>query len=345
MASLIFKPLRFIKPTEPAYERVTETDEAVTVESWLYGEREYDGTEVCTTFMLTDVIKEETVLAGYTTSQYFKMGIVTGWSEGKYFHFDGPNEGSLLWNRLMLVRGPLADKARERYEASKHPERPDYLPPPMKRTDSGTNYGFMGHPDLEFWERSGIQPWYAVPYPYEFDHDIDARNRAYDEFKLNDEDLTVIERRALTFMLDQLRPVVAMRCLACGPLEPSSAWAGGAPASTPTPTEEVDAPPPLPEPASPVWPLEPAPAPRQGAGGESGPFIGLSYERAILLAKRMKENPVADPYELLANETLEADVLSFTMEEVVSGLALAFGLTRVESLKWRLARIDEVLYD
>jgi hypothetical protein len=35
--------------------------------------------------------------------------------------------------------------------------------PPCKRTDSGTNYGFTGYPDVEFWARSGIVADAFVP--------------------------------------------------------------------------------------------------------------------------------------------------------------------------------------
>jgi hypothetical protein len=335
-----FKPLLFVKPTEVCDDTVIETDEAVTIKSWLYSDHEADGTEVNTSCTLADIVIGETVLAGYTTSHYFKMGVVTGVSEGKYFRFDGPNEGSMLWNRLMIVRGPMADKARERYHDSQS-ETGRLHPPPMKRTDSGSNYGFAGHPDLDFWERSGCKPWLAVPYPYSFTHDEEARKRVLEEYsRVPQEDLSPIQRRALVNMLEELSVVEQVaRCLACGEFPYALP-----PLPTPPsePEEEINAP----HPVSPHWPLEPAPAPRQGAGGESGVFIGLSYMRAVALIKRMKAHPSADPTMLLhdmADE--EPDITLYSKEDVVDGLMKAFGLTAEEATKWRSDEIDKILYD
>jgi hypothetical protein len=130
--------------------------------------------EACDTFLLSDVGVGKSVLGGIRTSGYWSYGVVEGWEEGKYFKFDGPNEGSLLWHDLLLLRGPAVDAIVEEYQERRRAlnewlataEDGDCTPPglgcPMKRTDSGTNYGFSGRPDYDFWTRSGYRPWYMV---------------------------------------------------------------------------------------------------------------------------------------------------------------------------------------
>ena len=129
----------------------------------MWGRELDDGTEATDTFLLSDLKMGESVLAGRTTSGKWAYGVVTGYQEGKYFSFDGPNEGSLLWRGLLLLRGPMADSARKSYEA-RYTLNEDGSSPrvPMKRTDSGTNYGFTGYPDVAFWNRSGCELFYEV---------------------------------------------------------------------------------------------------------------------------------------------------------------------------------------
>ena len=164
MDHLVFKPLRIVEPTysvgatpDPV-EKIG--DEYLIVAHWL---KSSAGDEACDTFLLSDIVIGETVLAGYTTRGCFEIGVVTGYRKGWYFNFDGTNEGSRLWNGLLLLRGPLADAARARYKAYTDYSSDSGSPaPPQKRTDSGGNYGQTGSPDLEFWTRSGVQPWLYV---------------------------------------------------------------------------------------------------------------------------------------------------------------------------------------
>lgn len=98
---------------------------------------------------------------------------------------------------------------------------------------------------------------------------------------------------------------------------------------------EPSAPPPAPPPPNALSLPGPPPrvAWRQGSCGESGPFIGLSYARSILLVKRMQEQPDVCPFELLhalEEELDDADAepnprRDFTIAEVIRGMAVSYG--------------------
>ena len=137
-------------------------DEFLIYDIW--GHELDDGTEATDTFLLSDLKMGESVLAGRTTSGKWACGVVTGYKEGQYFSFDGPNEGSLLWDSLLLLRGPMAEAAlaayKERYEPTEDGSSPRGYP--LKRTDSGTNYFLTGYPDVAFWERSGCPLYWRV---------------------------------------------------------------------------------------------------------------------------------------------------------------------------------------
>lgn len=147
--------------------------------------------EVSTDFTLSDLVAGKCVVAGHTTRGAWEMGVYIGASKGRYLNFDGSQQGSLLWRNLCLIRGSLADEMVERQKkrdlwslkiqakldamraAGENTDgcgtpdvsdSEDCLPPgPMKRTDSGTSYGFTGYPDVEFWARSGIVADAFVP--------------------------------------------------------------------------------------------------------------------------------------------------------------------------------------
>jgi hypothetical protein len=148
-------------------------------------------TKVSKDFTLADLTEGECVVAGHTTRGAWEMGVYLGASPGRYLNFDGSQQGSLLWSNLCLIRGSLADRLLDRHkkkanwykklqakldtmraagEITDNIGTPDVsddeacLPPgPMKRTDSGTSYGFTGYPDVEFWARSGIVADAFVP--------------------------------------------------------------------------------------------------------------------------------------------------------------------------------------
>lgn len=122
------------------------------------------GSEACDNFTLADLEVGVSVIAGTTTSGYWAYGVVMGWEPGKYFTYDGPQVGSLLWRDFLLLRGPIAEVARARYQERYGPreEGADSPTLPLQRTDSGTSYNFTGRPDLSFWLRSGVEPFLVV---------------------------------------------------------------------------------------------------------------------------------------------------------------------------------------
>jgi hypothetical protein len=228
---LIWKPLRIVpldhnaahtgKP-QPIQPR---DDEHLIYSPW--GRSLDDGTEATDTFLLSDLKMGESVLAGYTTSGHWAYGIVHGYEEGKFFRFDGPNEGSLLWNGLLLLRGPAVDAIVARHQERKRALEewlataedgactPPGLGAPMKRTDSGTNYGFTGYPDIAFWKRSGCRLYWEVTADDYLGREPDwerlpDRIRHYGE-KLEDDcaELTEAQREALADQSAELYAIFA----------------------------------------------------------------------------------------------------------------------------------------
>lgn len=122
------------------------------------------GSEACDNFTLADLETGVSVIAGETTSGYWAYGVVMGWQPGKFFTYDGPQVGSLLWRKFLLLRGPIAEAARARYQERYVPREDGEASPtvPLQRTDSGTSYNFTGRPDLAFWLRSGVEPFLFV---------------------------------------------------------------------------------------------------------------------------------------------------------------------------------------
>jgi hypothetical protein len=211
---LIWKPLRLTpmdhnadlrrepQPVQP------KDSEFLIYDMW--GQTCDDGTEATDTFLLSDLKMGESVLAGYTTSGKWAYGVVTGYKEGQYFSFDGPNEGSLLWRGLLLMRGPMADAALKRYKMRYEPTEDGDSPRgvPMKRTDSGTNYGFTAYPDVAFWKRSGCPLyWEVTSDDYSDIPNYEAypdRIRSMGELMDAEEHLTEITREAMEQQAERL---------------------------------------------------------------------------------------------------------------------------------------------
>lgn len=189
---LTWQPLRLVPLDHNAYHQgQPQPIQPAPGEHTIYdiwGREIFDGTEASDDFLLSDLKLGESVLAGYTTSNKWAYGVVTGYKEGQYFTFDGPNEGSLLWNQFLLLRGPMAEEALEHFQRWRAPvsqkgegeESPMPPPAPLKRTDSGTNYGFAGYPDVAFWKRSGAKQlfWKVTADEY---HEHPGREERYHE--------------------------------------------------------------------------------------------------------------------------------------------------------------------
>ena len=212
MAHLIFKPLHIVKPTysvgataDPV-EKIT--DEHLIISHFFTTEG--DDNEACDTFLLSDLVLGESVLAGYTTRGCFELGVVTGYTKGWYFSFDGLNDGSRMWNGLLLVRGPLADAARARYKVyADYTSDGDGPASPLKRTDTGGNYGIGGCPDLEFWTRNGVEPWlYVGPEDYQYLDETpeQLRSRILEmEHDPHAAEYTPIQKKALQHQISMLK--------------------------------------------------------------------------------------------------------------------------------------------
>lgn len=166
-----WKPLHFFRP-DPPYTPLS--NDVIGVPTYTRDAEEGIGTEAARVFTVEEIVIGETVLAGYATSGAWSEGVVTRIEPGKYIEIDGFNANSILWHSFVMLRGALEGICQRRYAARKAREdaeaaRRDPLPRgyPLMRTDSGTSYGYTGFPDLEFWKRSGIYPWYMVP-SYEY---------------------------------------------------------------------------------------------------------------------------------------------------------------------------------
>jgi hypothetical protein len=224
MAHLIFKSLRIVNPTY-SVGAVADTVEKIGDEHLIISHfftTDGEGNEASDTFLLSDLVLGESVLAGYTTSNRFELGVVTGYKEGWYFSFDGSNEYGKLWNGLLLLRGPLAEAALGRYQMRMdYTSDGDVPAPPMKRTDTGTNYGHTGHPDLEFWTRSGIEPWLYVT-----SEDYNVLNKTPEELRthilemereLLEDSYSPLQQKALEYQVAVLRARVPQPARAATP--------------------------------------------------------------------------------------------------------------------------------
>jgi hypothetical protein len=212
MSHLVFKPLRIVQPTYSVGARIDPVekigDEHLIISHFFTTNIE-DGNEASNTFLLSDVVIGETVLGGVTTRGLFELGVVTGYSKGWCFFFNGVNAGSRLWGDLLLIKGPLADAARARYKVYEDYTSDGEAPaPPLKRTDSGSNYGHWGIPDLEFWTRSGFQPWYIVMHQ-DYNHwketPQELASRIDELTAMHEDTHTELQRRALDHVITTLR--------------------------------------------------------------------------------------------------------------------------------------------
>ena len=210
MAHLVFKPLRIVNPTYSmgaTADPVEKIGDEHLIVSHFF-KTEGNDNEACDTFLLSDLVMGESVLAGYTTRGCFELGVVKGYEEGWCFLFDGSNDCSRLWGDLLLIKGPLADAARARYKVYvDYTSDGDMSAPPLKRTDTGSNYGHWGVPDLEFWTRSGIQPWrYVMPQDYyQWNETPQELQQRIDELKAcHDDSPTEMQQRALDHVIATL---------------------------------------------------------------------------------------------------------------------------------------------
>jgi hypothetical protein len=148
-------------------------------------------------FVADDLMVGVSVLTGLTTSGYIRTGVVTEVIHGVGIRFDNPDQNGIFWSQMWQHLGDCecpvcsehmprvlahikkgeeaAAAAASTYRADGRSDLDDFQPngseavcdsfppsPQLRRTDSGSDYGFNGYPDCEFWERSGYAPLFVA---------------------------------------------------------------------------------------------------------------------------------------------------------------------------------------
>ncbi len=126
-------------------------------------------------FVADDLMVGVSVLTGLTTSGSIRTGVVTEVIHGVGIRFDNPDQNGIFWSQMWQHLGdcecPVCSEhmprvlAHIKKGAEAAAAASDDFPPPgpqLRRTDSGSDYGFNGYPDCEFWERSGYAPLFVA---------------------------------------------------------------------------------------------------------------------------------------------------------------------------------------
>lgn len=123
-------------------------------------------------FVADDLMTGVSVLTGMTTSGAVRTGVVTEVLTGVGIRFDNPVQNGVFWHSMWQHLGdcecPVCCEhlptVRARMEAVTAAAAEGEAPPPVpiRRTDSGSDYGVLGFPDCEFWERSGYEPLFVA---------------------------------------------------------------------------------------------------------------------------------------------------------------------------------------
>ena len=105
-------------------------------------------TEASTDFVFEQLVPGDSVLAGFTAQRDWIYGVYERPAPGFSLRVRGPRGVVGLWQNLLLLRGALADKAKE----------------PAESGDAQKEWhGRSRVPDLGFWTRSGYRPWLYCP--------------------------------------------------------------------------------------------------------------------------------------------------------------------------------------
>jgi hypothetical protein len=123
-------------------------------------------------FVADDLMVGVSVLTGRTTSGYIRSGVVTEVIPGIGVRFDNPDQNGIFWRDMWQHLGdcectvcvehrPQVYAYLNQGAAAIDSELPP-PGPPLRRTDSGSDYSFNGYPDCEFWERSGYAPLFIA---------------------------------------------------------------------------------------------------------------------------------------------------------------------------------------
>jgi len=136
-------------------------------------------------FTLADVVVGRSRMMGRSTAGHMVSGVVLAVVPGVCFRVDGGAQISLLWRELKLLAAETVDAVSEvgaedadddaEDADDEDDEAVDAPPPvPVRRTDSGADYGFDGYPDCEFWERQGVEPVFVATPAHYSGGDVDA---------------------------------------------------------------------------------------------------------------------------------------------------------------------------
>jgi hypothetical protein len=105
-------------------------------------------TEASTDFVYDQLVPGQSVLAGFTAQRDWVYGVYERPAPGFSLRVRGPRGVVGLWQNLLLLRGALAEKAKEAAESG----------------DAQKEWhGRSRAPDLDFWTRSGYRPWLYAP--------------------------------------------------------------------------------------------------------------------------------------------------------------------------------------
>ena len=119
-------------------------------------------------FLLSDVVINKTVMRGRSTSGNLVEGTVRRIVPGICFEVDpGPGKQlSLLWHELILVPDAIPVLEPNTTLTNVVVNGVSYMIPPLpelRRTDSGADYRLDGFPDCDFWIRQGIPTVFLAP--------------------------------------------------------------------------------------------------------------------------------------------------------------------------------------
>lgn len=130
-------------------EILTETETAIHLRLLKGNLPEVEGeTEASTDFVYDQLVPGQSVLAGFTAHRDWVYGVYDRPTPGFSLRIRGPRGVVGLWQNLLLLRGALADKAKEAAESG----------------DAQKEWhGHSRAPDLGFWTRSGYRPWLYCP--------------------------------------------------------------------------------------------------------------------------------------------------------------------------------------
>lgn len=250
-------------------------------------------------FVADDLMAGVSVLTGRVTSGAVRTGVVTEVIPGVGIRFDNPVQNGIFWSEMWQHLGdcdcsvcsehiPVVAARVMEAEIARLTNAPP-PPVPLRRSDSGSDYGLCGFPDCDFWVRSGYEPLFvATSADYggtSYLAEQWSRNEAMSVIRdVDPETLSRLERQAWTCQYDALQDA--------DDIYPAQEWGGERPMERPSFMEPPGSPPRLSTPRPTVCPDAPA-------------RLRL---RSRLLSRRGAVSPVPFPAEMEEAADLEVDL-------------------------------------